>query len=767
MRRIEMLRKLSLIGLSMAISLGALGNDQSWDENNNPDLFGENLEVNLRKLPVQGNLDKMPWSGDYWPTYKGGITYRWNQPVEGEDQTSRYAYRMLDMNFLEMDEIKNYSPAEKYDIFLGASEFPLTSYERKRTKILKTVKGTLEFDEKFEIPKWEGLCHAWAPATIMFDNPAPVTLKNDFGIEVQFGSSDIKALLTYFLHSVNSKTNFMGTRCNLSFKDLEKEFKEGKITEEEFLEKIESSECYDTHPAAFHIALANQIGIKKEGFILDMTRDSEVWNQAVYGYQTYYYKKNGPISEDAPENTDKEIIADTNVYIIVEVPQSWEKEINDKSIKRLQYRYSLALDKDDNIIGGKWISKERPDFIWKRELPKFSGFFKPLENIYNQSVKKLSKERMEEIKKKISKLGRSELINKKFLEELNKKKAIAKFKRVSKNITNADNFINEVARVVMERKIRLDQLKKKLKSGVKSEILKKKFLEEIERLKRMKDLRDGLKKEAKAQAHASLFVNAVKKEVKLTKVKEALKKEGRKEILKKTFISELKKKKAITALKEEAKKDLMKKDVVSAFKSEVKKAKALEELKKIPNAKKFIDLTKKVVRINKLKNEATRTGLAAIAAAELKKKEEETRTQRYLNRHFLDAVKYGDLSKIKDLVDRGAELDFKNNLGENALIIASSKANKEVIEYLLSHKIINDLINSVDKNGQTALIRLVLNEEVESKDKAFIAEILYSKGIDLNKADNSGKTAHRYSRDRGYFKEYTLNRFFKKYKAKK
>ena len=31
------------------------------------------------------------------------------------------------------EDIKNLSPAEKYDLFLGRSEFPLTNYERKRT----------------------------------------------------------------------------------------------------------------------------------------------------------------------------------------------------------------------------------------------------------------------------------------------------------------------------------------------------------------------------------------------------------------------------------------------------------------------------------------------------------------------------------------------------------------------------------------------------------------------------------------------------------
>ncbi|MDH5582026.1 MAG: hypothetical protein OEY33_08960, partial [Bdellovibrionales bacterium] len=219
-----MYKKMLIVSSAVLMSFNTLSADLAWNSQNDPERFGKNLETNLRKLPQTGKLEKLPWSGDYWPTYKGGITYRWNTPLaEGEKESSRYAYRMLDLNFLEKDKIAEYSPAEKYDIFIGAPNFPLTTHERNRTNILKTVEGTIQYDSEFKIPTWEGLCHAWAPATILYSNPEPVTLKNKFGVEVQFGSSDIKALLTYFLHTARGETSFLGSRCELSFKDLEKE----------------------------------------------------------------------------------------------------------------------------------------------------------------------------------------------------------------------------------------------------------------------------------------------------------------------------------------------------------------------------------------------------------------------------------------------------------------------------------------------------------------------------------------------------------------
>ena len=52
------------------------------------------------------------------------------------------------------------------------------------------------------------------------------------------------------------------------------------------------------------------------------------------------------------------------------------------------YRYVLELDSEDNIIGGEWVSFDRPDFLWKQAKPEFQGFFAPLEKIYQASVGK-------------------------------------------------------------------------------------------------------------------------------------------------------------------------------------------------------------------------------------------------------------------------------------------------------------------------------------------------------------------------------------------
>lgn len=386
--------KIQLItGLLLITSLSAYasGEKRAWDRDNNPRKMGYDYitrtydyEVKFEELPESGSLSTTPWSGDYWPTFKGGITYRWNQ--NGSTQT-KAGYK-LDKNVeqLSLEELKKLSPSEKYDLFLGRTDFPLTSYERERTKVLKTIPGNPEFDANYKIPTWEGLCHAWAPATILFENPKAVTLTGANGIEIPFGASDIKALLTYHLHHNNAKTQFLGGRCNIDLADLKRQLNKGEITKAEYDRVAGEGACEDTNAGAFHIVLTNQIALKNKGFIADVTRDLEVWNQAVHGYDTRILKVKEGASKRAAKGTVKEITVATKMYYTVEIAHSWGETsaVNSTFVK--EYRYTLELNKKGNIIGGEWITEDRPDFLWNQELPQWDGFFAPLEDVYNASI---------------------------------------------------------------------------------------------------------------------------------------------------------------------------------------------------------------------------------------------------------------------------------------------------------------------------------------------------------------------------------------------
>ena len=353
----------------------------AWDNENNPDNFSLHYERAFSKLPLEGELSSRPWSGDYWPTYKGGITYRWNSDFDRESE--RWTYPIS-----SQIDISRLSPAEKYDLFLGDLEFGLTRYERMRTGVMKTAPHHFLYDDSFEIPKWEGLCHAWAPATYLYKNPSPVVMIGKLGHEIPFGSSDIKALLVYFLHleGENLKTKFLGSRCNLDFTKLKESVENGRLSIESFKEKINSKNCRDTNAGSFHIGLTNEVGLQKTSFIVDITRDQEVWNQPVVGYRSKILQRSKfPQKGSAPE-TVEEVLVKTTMAYIEEVEQTWDKEERPDSVQEVTYYYWLELDVEGKILGGSWKSPERPDFIWKTTRPKFTGFFKDLGKIYKKSI---------------------------------------------------------------------------------------------------------------------------------------------------------------------------------------------------------------------------------------------------------------------------------------------------------------------------------------------------------------------------------------------
>lgn len=362
---------------------------ETWNIQNHPAqlLTGERTyEAKFTELPLSGELSETPWSGDYWPTYKGGISYRW--------MSDEFAYNIGDTNGVSMDDL---SPAEKFDLLVGDYTFGLTKSERFRTRVMKTVSSSEQYDPNFEIPEWEGLCHGWAPATLNFKEPNPVSITSKDGIKINFASSDIKALLTYYQQSYEAgarKNYILGERCNQNFALLDEKLKDGSISNKQYQSQLLRSQCRDTNAGAFHLVLANQIAIRDEGFLFDKTRDSEVWNQAVYSYHSGVKRvitdlNSLKVETQLAPSTVKVVEIATIVFYTSEIEPHWQGE-QDRSLSEesVYYRYFLELDANDQIVGGSWISSERPDFLWKQSKPSFNGKFKALEEVYLRSTKK-------------------------------------------------------------------------------------------------------------------------------------------------------------------------------------------------------------------------------------------------------------------------------------------------------------------------------------------------------------------------------------------
>jgi hypothetical protein len=343
-------RRLIAIFMTSLFSISAFSM-AAWDSINSPENFESTFITKFKILPKDGELRRKPWTASYFPTYKGGISHRW--------LTDEVNYRRLGHNGKGIDYL---SPSEKYDLYIGREDFPLTNFELKRTGI-RTNKS---------IPKWEGLCHAWAPASYLFEEPNPITVTGKNGEKIQFGSADIKALLmiNFDLSKSGEKTKFLGSRCTLD------------KANDNF---IYDSKCADTNAGAFHVVLTNYIGIRDESFVIDRTRDAEVWNQPVEGFSVKVLEESRGASEGAAHGTRREVVVDTFVRWVGEVQNEWNKSGTNLQVSK--YRYRLELDSRGRIIGGTWLSWERPDFIWTQTRPGFSGFMEPLEDLYKKSVR--------------------------------------------------------------------------------------------------------------------------------------------------------------------------------------------------------------------------------------------------------------------------------------------------------------------------------------------------------------------------------------------
>ena len=301
------------------------------DGYNNPNLIlGEAFERNFRSLPTDGSLGEEPWSDTYWPKNKGGISHRWRT-----DESHTYELHTKEELILGgVGLVENLSPAEKYDLLVGNYDWSLTHREMASGNPNEA--------------SWAGLCHGWSPASLAYDEPHPVVLENPDGIRIPFGSSDIKALLSYFRgevirsdypeHDWRSQTMVLGSQCGS--------------------EKAFDPACYDTNPAAFHLVMANQLGIRGEGFNIDADTLYQKWNQPVFEYHSRVLRTDSP-SASSSEGSVQKYIIESNISWGLEIEPSYLPVLNTshQATKNETFYYSLDVDAQGDVIGGQWLTK--------------------------------------------------------------------------------------------------------------------------------------------------------------------------------------------------------------------------------------------------------------------------------------------------------------------------------------------------------------------------------------------------------------------------
>lgn len=299
------------------------------------------MSLNFNLLPLAGKISNpgLLWTGDIWKLNRGAINYRWNaDEKKGFDYSSPTSREIM---AYPREKMRQLSPSEKYDLYMGRYDYPL--------------KNEVDWMARQGKMSWEGLCHGWAGASLNHEEPGPKTVTNPDGVVIEFGSSDIKALLTYAYSKILIKPDqSLGKRC-------------------EYYSLLDDEDYCDNDLSAltFHAVLTNKIGLRGQSFIADMDRYKEVWNHPILSYETKILSR-----------AKRKVTVQTLVtYVDVVEKNSWEKGAK-QMVSYMTMTYELSLDEKGNMIDSKWISRERPDFIWTVTRPlEFDGYLSMLSNL--------------------------------------------------------------------------------------------------------------------------------------------------------------------------------------------------------------------------------------------------------------------------------------------------------------------------------------------------------------------------------------------------
>jgi hypothetical protein len=325
-------------------------------------IVGTQMVFNFNNLPISGRLndDRLGWSETYWPSNKGGIAYRWSHP---DPQPFRYKlYTKEELQKMSVKAVGQLSPSELYDIAMSDYNYTLTK------KVLKLF-----------TPKdlwWEGICHGWSLAAANYPEPAPVTIRNKEGITVSFGSSDVKGLL-----AMHDAYNYRGTyaqigkRCNAIGKVPGEGDERDANSNPPAPEVANSPDCKDINAGAFHVSLANLIGIHSKSFVADVDRYNDVWNQPVTSYSSQIVSEEAVTPEHRADGIERRVKVATK-FTYGEELKFWTAEAEAAGAKNFvskfpvtgtphqefrskNYEYILEMDVRGNVIG-----ETRPEFMW-------------------------------------------------------------------------------------------------------------------------------------------------------------------------------------------------------------------------------------------------------------------------------------------------------------------------------------------------------------------------------------------------------------------
>jgi hypothetical protein len=405
-----------MCGLVLVTS-NAFSREEPWNHYNNPlFMLQPGYESSLSKLPKKSPPLKYspPYSSISWSLYRGGFAWRpRTNPMKPRLKDIDYKpYTREEVKALPRSERESLSPAEllsiincdyTYEAVKKARSEPQTAKSMRQARatiVANEVKPpaeqkSLSYDKLKHDWLWHGYCDAVTGSAMMFQEPKPVVVKNCDGIEITLNPEIQKAfLMMAYDRSANAmddsqlRTANLGLVMDPDYKDLNRKYCEecGQSADPRtFLDGAPLSEAQwqdlnrtlasaqggnytkanrdaDVNPGAFHLALAHQLGIKKEMLAMDRYPGDTVWNFPIVAYtSTEVPGKSRTKSAKAAPGTVKEVLMSTKVTYSVNDDGAYPSQ---PILKNRTYEYYLELDASGKILGGSWVSTDHPDYLW-------------------------------------------------------------------------------------------------------------------------------------------------------------------------------------------------------------------------------------------------------------------------------------------------------------------------------------------------------------------------------------------------------------------
>jgi len=145
-------------------------------------------------------------------------------------------------------------------------------------------------------------------------------------------------------------------------------------------EDANSPDCKDVNAGAFHVVLSNMIGIHGRGFVADVDRYNDVWNQPITSYESTIVGEEAISDFESSQGVARKLRIKTKMTYGEELqfrtPERIAAGLNNfvskdpvtgtahQAFRFKPYEYYVELDAAGKVIGGSWITETRVDFMW-------------------------------------------------------------------------------------------------------------------------------------------------------------------------------------------------------------------------------------------------------------------------------------------------------------------------------------------------------------------------------------------------------------------